>query len=117
MLDQESYTWIRNQVLRFHRNKERILKSTYYGTNEKNLARLALRFIPEDPKGFEPSRNDIRFMLKIVTPALDLLKAKVPQEYNKRLPEDPERYQAYLTKAKNTVSMLVDLRDTLEAKL
>ena len=118
-MNQEQYEWIRNQVLRFHKNKELILKNTYYGTNEKNLDALASKLKKPWKKQLTLSftRNDIRFMLKIVDPALVILQAKTIPEYEKRLAEDKIKYYPYLTRAKDTVTMLTELKEILENSL
>ncbi len=117
-ISQEQYAWIQNQVQRFHKNKEVILKQTYYGTNEAHLDALFTKMRHDFKKAkFDYNRNEIRFMLKIVEPALNVLRAKVLPEYNKRATKDRAKYSPYLTKAKDTVTMLTALKELLESQL
>lgn len=116
-LTSDEYIWIKEQVRRLVKLKELVLKDAYYGTNEENLDILATKFKPVMRSTIGLSRNDLRLLMKATDLMRKGLQLKTIPGYEKKVRDNAAKYKKYLTKARNTLTMLEELYDKLESQL
>lgn len=115
--------WLKTNIEKLGRHKERVLSSSYYGTNEKNFDALVTKVTEatQDPgtgmATIKFTRNDLRLVQKILKPAVVNLEAKVLPAYKQRAKSDQNKYRPYVLRTEDMITLLRALSDTIESEL